>query len=126
MGSHCVLFEALYFGVPFRDRLLEHYATNKYTGDVESMLTCLARDEKKSSLPATNASAASAPPPLPAAARVRVSGNGEQASESGGSRPGRSVDKQSMGSPELWGRRPPDRAVEPRAPPRRVGLALLG
>ncbi|XP_066355355.1 uncharacterized protein [Miscanthus floridulus] len=90
------------------------------------MLTCLARDEKKSLLPATNASAASAPPLLPAAARVRVSGNGEQASKSGGGRPGRGVDKQSMGSPERWGRRPPDRAAEPRAPPRRAGSALLG
>jgi len=90
------------------------------------MLTCLARDEKKSSLPATNASAASAPPPLAAAARVRVSGNGEQASESGSGRPGRGVDKQSMGSPERWGHRPLDRAAEPRAPPRRAGSALLG
>jgi len=80
VGSHCVLFQALYFGVPFRDRLLEHYATNKYTGDVESMLTCLARDEKKSSLLATNASVASAPPPAAAVARVSVSDNQEQAS----------------------------------------------
>jgi len=36
------------------------------------------------------------------------------------------VDKQSMGSPKRWGHRPPDRAAEPRAPPRRVGSALLG
>jgi len=31
-----------------------------------------------------------------------------------------------MGSPERWGRRPLDQAAEPRAPPRRVGSALLG
>ena len=31
-----------------------------------------------------------------------------------------------MGSPELWGRRPPDRAAEPWAPLRRAGSALLG
>ena len=112
MGSHCVLYQALYFGVPFHDRLLEHYATNKYTGDVESMLTCLARDEKKSSLPATNASAASAPPPQLAAARVRVWGNGEQASESGGGRPGRGVSV----SRRPGGRSPPPLHAFPPCP----------
>jgi len=43
MGSNCFLFQALYFCVPFRDQLLEYYANNKNTGDVEeNMLTCLA------------------------------------------------------------------------------------
>ena len=43
VGSNCFLFQALYFCVPFRDQLLEYYANNKNTGDVEeNMLTCLA------------------------------------------------------------------------------------
>lgn len=43
MCIHCFLFQALYFCVPFRDQLLEYYASNKSTGDVEeNMLTCLA------------------------------------------------------------------------------------
>ena len=43
MGSTCFPFQALYFCVPFRDQLLEYYASNKNTGDgEENMLTCLA------------------------------------------------------------------------------------
>ena len=43
MGSTCFPFQALYFCVPFRDQLLEYYASNKNTGDGEkNMLTCLA------------------------------------------------------------------------------------
>jgi ubiquitin carboxyl-terminal hydrolase 12/46 len=43
MGSNCFPFQALYFCVPFRDQLLEYYASNKNTGDgEENMLTCLA------------------------------------------------------------------------------------
>jgi hypothetical protein len=42
VGSHCVLFQALHFCLPFRDLLLKHYANNKNIGDLEqSMLTCL-------------------------------------------------------------------------------------
>jgi hypothetical protein len=37
------VLQALYFCVPFRDQLLEHYGNNKSTGDgEENMLTCLA------------------------------------------------------------------------------------
>ena len=37
------LEKALYFCVPFREQLLEYYATNKSIGDVEeNLLTCLA------------------------------------------------------------------------------------
>jgi hypothetical protein len=43
-GNGCNrLFQALYFWVPFRDQLLEHYATNRYSRDVEqSILICQA------------------------------------------------------------------------------------
>ncbi|CAD6209939.1 unnamed protein product [Miscanthus lutarioriparius] len=45
-GNTCYcnsVLQALYFCVPFRDQLLEYYANNKNTGDVEeNMLTCLA------------------------------------------------------------------------------------
>jgi len=43
MGSNCFPFQALYFCVPFRDQLLEYYASNKSSGDgEENMLNCLA------------------------------------------------------------------------------------
>jgi ubiquitin carboxyl-terminal hydrolase 12/46 len=45
-GNTCYcnsVLQALYFCVPFRDQLLEYYASNKSTGDgEENMLTCLA------------------------------------------------------------------------------------
>lgn len=37
------ILQALYFCVPFREQLLEHYANNKIPGDAEeNLLTCLA------------------------------------------------------------------------------------
>ncbi|XP_021688110.1 ubiquitin carboxyl-terminal hydrolase 3 isoform X4 [Hevea brasiliensis] len=45
-GNTCYcnsVLQALYFCVPFREQLLEYYATNKNTGDAEeNLLTCLA------------------------------------------------------------------------------------
>ncbi|XP_078440047.1 ubiquitin carboxyl-terminal hydrolase 3 [Wolffia australiana] len=45
-GNTCYcnsVLQALYFCVPFREKLLEYYATNKGTGDAEeNLLTCLA------------------------------------------------------------------------------------
>jgi ubiquitin carboxyl-terminal hydrolase 12/46 len=38
-----LLFQALYFCIPFREQLLEYYANNKNPGDAEeNLLTCLA------------------------------------------------------------------------------------
>lgn len=38
-----LVFQALYFCIPFREKLLEYYANNKTPGDAEeNLLTCLA------------------------------------------------------------------------------------
>jgi ubiquitin carboxyl-terminal hydrolase 12/46 len=38
-----LLFQALYFCIPFREQLLEYYSNNKNPGDAEeNLLTCLA------------------------------------------------------------------------------------
>jgi hypothetical protein len=43
VDSLILLFQALYFCIPFREQLLEYYANNKTPGDAEeNLLTCLA------------------------------------------------------------------------------------